>query len=56
MGLKWGRGCAPLVEGSWVAIQHNVARAEAYLDAKFHLDPPSRLATIDMDRGLYGGR
>jgi len=30
--------------------------AEAYLHVKFHLDPSSRLATIDMDRGLYGRR
>ena len=34
----WGRW-------SWVPIQHNVARAEAYLHAKFHL-PSNRLATI----------
>ena len=25
----------------------NVARAEAYLHAKFHLDPSNRLATVD---------
>jgi len=25
--------------GSWVPIQHNVARAEAYLHTKWHLDP-----------------
>jgi len=31
-----------------------VARAEAYLHTKWHLDPSSRLATIDM--GLkFGG-
>jgi len=35
----WGRG-------SLVPIQHNVARAEAYLYAKFHLDPSNHLATI----------
>jgi len=35
----WGRG-------SWVPISHNVARAEAYLHAKFHLDPSNRLATV----------
>jgi len=28
-----------LEEGGWVPIQQNVARAEAYLCAKFHLDP-----------------
>jgi len=27
-------------------MQHNVASAEAYLVAKFHLDPSNRLATI----------
>jgi len=32
--------------GSWVLILHNVAGAEAYLGAKFHLDPSNRLATI----------
>ena len=37
--------CAPLVEGD-LGPQHNVARAEAYLHAKFHLDPPNRLATV----------
>jgi len=35
----WGRG-------SWVPIKHNVARAEAYLHAKFHLDPSNRLVTV----------
>jgi len=36
----WGRE-------SWVHISHNVAGAEAYLRAKFHLDLPSnRLATV----------
>jgi len=27
-------------------MQHTVARAEAYLRAKFHLDPSNRLATV----------
>ena len=31
-----------------------MARAEAYLHAKFHLDPGSRLATKDMGRKLWG--
>ena len=35
----WGRG-------SWVPISHNADRAEAYLHAKFHLDPSNRLATV----------
>jgi len=42
-GPKIG-GCAPLGEGEL----DNVARAKAYLHASFHLDPCSRLATIDM--------
>jgi len=50
-GPKIG-GCAPVWRGRWVPIQHNVARAEAYLHAKFHLDPCSRLATTDMGRKL----
>jgi len=33
-------------EEGWVPIEHNVDRAEAYLHAKFHLDPPNRLATV----------
>jgi len=32
-----------------------VARAEAYLHAKFHLDPSSRLVTLDMGRKLARG-
>ena len=36
---NWEGGCAPLGEGSWIPILHNVARAKAYLHAKFHLDP-----------------
>ena len=35
---------------SWVRIQHNVARAEAYLPTKWHLDPSSRLVTTGVDR------
>jgi len=31
-------------------MQHNVVKAEAYLRSKRHLDPSSRLATIDMGR------
>jgi len=36
----------------WVSISHNVAWAEAYLHANWHLNPSSRLATIDMGRKL----
>ena len=39
-GVLFGRGC-----GSWMPI-HNVAGAEAYLRAKFHLDLSNCLATI----------
>jgi len=40
-------GVVPLCgSGGWVPIKHNVARADAYLRAKWHLDPSSRLATI----------
>ena len=34
--------------------QQSVAWAEAYLRTKWHLDPSSRLATIDMGRKLGG--
>ena len=44
-GPKIG-GCVPLGEGSRVPTQNNVARAEAYLHAKFHLDPCNGLATV----------
>ena len=46
-GPKIG-GYAPLVRGSWVPIWHNATRAEAYLRAKFQLDPSNRLATIHL--------
>jgi len=47
MGRKLGVGCVPLGEGRWVPSNSNVARAEAYLHAKFHLDPSNRLATVN---------
>ena len=31
-------------------VVHNVVLAETYLRTKWHLDPSSRLATIDMGR------
>jgi len=44
---NWGRGCSvPLGRGSY----HNVSSAEAYVHAKFHLDPSNRLATIQADQ------
>jgi len=42
---NWGM-CPFGGRGSWVPISHNVARAEAYLLAKFRLDPSNRLATV----------
>jgi len=53
-GPKIGWGCAHFSVGSWVHIEHNVAYAEAYLRTKWHLDPCSRLATIDVGRKLCG--
>jgi len=44
-GPKIG-GCAPVGRVIWVPIQHNVARAEPYLQAKFRLDLSNRLATV----------
>jgi len=52
---NWGRVVPPFGEGSWVPILHNVAWAKAYLHTKWHLDPSSRLATIDMGQKLGGG-
>jgi len=49
-GPKIGELCPLLVE--LVRIKHNVARAEAYLHTKWHLDPSSRLATTDIGRKL----
>jgi len=44
--LLGGGGCAPLGELGPRVTQCN--RGEAYLRAKFHLDPSSRLATIHL--------
>jgi len=44
------------VAGSTIHIEHNVAQAEAYLHTKWHLDPCSYLATIDVGRKLGGVR
>ena len=38
------RGAVPLGEESWVPTWNNVARAEAYVHAKFHLDTSNGLA------------
>jgi len=46
MGRKLG-GCAPLGDGELGPhLTQYVARANAYLQAKFHLDPSNRLATV----------
>ena len=47
VGSKLG-GCSPLwgKMGPQLPIQHNVAGAEAYLHAKFHLDLSNCLTTI----------
>ena len=51
---KLGRGCCALFGwGSWVPY---LTRCGLGLRTKWHLDPSSRLATIDMGRGLYGRR
>ena len=45
--LPQKRDTAPLWRrGSWVPIEQNAARAEAYLRAKFHLDLTNRLGTV----------
>jgi len=45
-------GCAPLQEGELGPYLTQCGQGRGYLHAKFHLDPCSRLATIDMDRKL----
>jgi len=49
MGRKLG--AVPLWGGGAGPPSISVALAEAYLRTKLHLDPFSRLATVDMDRG-----
>jgi len=44
-----------LGERSWVPILHSVAWTKTHLHAKCHLDPSSRLATIDIGRKLGSG-
>jgi len=45
MGRKLG-GCAPVGEGELGAHLTQCGQAEAYLRAKFRLDPSNRLATV----------
>ena len=40
--------------GGAVSPSNNVVRAEAYLHTNWHLDPSSRLATIDMGQKVGG--
>ena len=55
VNFECGRCCAPIRAGAG-SPSNSVAGAEAYLRTKLHLDPSSRLATIDMDRRLYVGQ
>ena len=48
LGPKGGGAAVALSGGSEVPGYHKVAGAKAYLHTKWHLDPSSRLATIDM--------
>ena len=48
-------GLCPSGEGMLGVNTNSVARAEAYLQAKFHLDPSSRLATIQQ-RPIHSDR
>jgi len=42
----WAKNGDCSLWGRWDHIKHIVAGAEAYLHAKFHLDPDNRLATV----------
>jgi len=53
-GPKIRGGLGPFGGGDLDPIKHNVARAEAYLHTKFHLDPSNRLATIHQRHRLTG--
>ena len=46
MGRKLGGGLCPFRGGGARSPPNSVARAEAYLHAKFHLDPANHLATV----------
>jgi len=52
MGRKV-KGAVPFLGGDG-SRSNTVAWAEAYLRAKWHLDPSSRLATTDMNRRKIG--
>jgi len=49
-------GGLPLRGWSWVRIKHNVAWVEACLRTKWHLDPSSCLATINMGQKVNNTR
>jgi len=50
-GPKIGWGLCPFGGGAAGFPSNNVARAEAYLLAKSHLDPSNRLATVHERHG-----
>ena len=52
MGRKWG--LCPFWGRELGPHRIQCGRAETYLRAKFHLDPCSRLATIDVGCGTLG--
>jgi len=54
-GPKIGAGGLCPFLGKAGSPSNNVVRAEAYLHTKWHLDPSSRLATIDMGQKVGGG-
>jgi len=56
MGRKLGGLCPLFWGGERVPIYHNVAWAKAYLHTTWHLDPSSRLATIDMRQKFVGAQ
>ena len=55
MGRKFGGSALFLGEGELGLHQARCGLDRAHLHAKCHLDPSSRLATIDMGRKLGGG-
>jgi len=53
MGRELEGGLCPFLGGrSWVPVKHNVAWSEAYLHTKWHLNPSSHLATMDIGQKL----
>ena len=52
IGRREGAAVPLFGGGEMGPIKHDVAWAEIYLRIKWHLDPSSRLATVDMGRKL----